>query len=956
MQINNTMAKRIAVFAAFLLVAACSSGEAPSADSDPQGSEVESTLDYTQLDTEPAPILNPQEALKAFRIAPGFNIELVAFEPLVEDPVAMAWDEYSRLYVVEMRGYMPDIFGNGKNDPVGQIVRLSDIDGDGVMDESEVFMDKLINPRAVAVVNEGILVGVPPDLWLCRLPEPNAVCDQPERIGDYGPDVGKANVEHMENGLLAGIDNWLYNSKSARSFRYRNGELEVRMGPKRGQWGIAKDDLGRLFYNHNSTWLQGDLFFGEDLFAAGGERKYQGIEENLTETSLVYSVRVNPGVNRAYIEGTLREDGRLNKSTGVSGLAVYRGDQFPERFSRDVFIPESAGNVVSQFRLSDEGMSLKATQQLYADEQWGERDFLGSTDERFRPVDAFNGPDGALYIVDMYRGIIQDSYYMSDELRAQILQRHLDKPVGKGRIWRVTHEEGKPRMPLPNLGTKSALELVELLGSDNGWTRDTAQRLLIASEADVAADLQAVVLGGKTLAAIHALWTLEGRGELDDKVVASAFAVDDPWRQIHALRAGSSLLNTESLLELADTAQGMSPLVAMQWAIAVSDQVENPSVSDVLKQLVYQHIDNAFVRQAVVVAVAEQELGFLRNLLADASMQEASQGKHALLSDLAAYAYRQLRGDLKSEEPAPEALGQLIAVIESATGAQEWQQIAMLDGLSKLSRVPGFHPALLESAPTIFTAQVDSKVLAEARRDAHPAFTWPGDLLAAGVDPLTPEQKALMAKGETFYMRCAGCHGTDGAGLAGLAPPLAGVEWVTGPPEWLGRIILQGMAGPLIVEGKEWNGVMPAHGHISDLDDETLAGLMTYLRRSWGNMATSVSVADAASIRAASQDRKQPWTVADLEKVPFDRGFGPYLGKYSVSFITINITEEPEGLTMSAGMAGNGVLTPRGKNLFAVEGGDTPMTVEFIRSSDGPAESLIINRDGQTIPAKRKDA
>ena len=955
MQINNTMTKRIAVLAASLLVVACSSGEAPSADSGPQGSEVESTLDYTQLDTEPAPILNPQEALEAFRIAPGFNIELVAAEPLVEDPVAMAWDEYSRLYVVEMRGYMPDIFGNGKNDPVGQIVRLTDIDGDGVMDESEVFMDKLINPRAVAVVNEGILVGVPPDLWLCRLPEPDAVCDQPERIGDYGPDVGKANVEHMENGLLAGIDNWLYNSKSARSFRYRNGELEVRVGPKRGQWGIAKDDLGRLFYNHNSTWLQGDLFFGEDLFAAGGERKYQGIEENLTETSLVYSVRVNPGVNRAYIEGTLREDGRLNKSTGVSGLAVYRGDQFPERFSRDVFIPESAGNVVSQFRLSDEGMSLRASQQLYADEQWGERDFLGSTDERFRPVDAFNGPDGALYIVDMYRGIIQDSYYMSDELRAQILQRHLDKPVGKGRIWRVTHEEGKPRMPLPNLGTKSALELVELLGSDNGWTRDTAQRLLIANEADVAGDLQAVVLGGKTLAAIHALWTLEGRGELDDKVVASAFAVDDPWRQIHALRAGSSLLNTESLLELAGNGQGMSPLAAMQLAIAMSERVENASVHAVLKQLIYQHIDNAFVRQAVVVAVAEQELGFLRSLLADASMKEASEGKHALLSDLAAYAYRQLRGGLKSEEPAPEALGELIAVIESATGAQEWQQIAMLDGLSKLSRVPGFHPALLESAPKLFTAQVDSKVLAEARRDAHPAFTWPGDLLAAGVDPLTPEQKALMAKGETFYMRCAGCHGTDGAGLAGLAPPLAGVEWVTGPPEWLGRIILQGMAGPLVVEGKEWNGVMPAHGHITDLDDETLAGLMTYLRRSWGNMATSVSVADAAAIRAASQERKQPWTVADLEKVPFDRGFGPYLGKYSVSFITIDITEEPEGLTMSAGMAGNGLLEPAGKNLFRSKSGDTPITVEFIRSNDGPAESLIINRDGQTIPAKRKE-
>lgn len=954
MRINNTKTKRIAAVVATLWLIGCSSDEAPTADSTQQGAEVESTLDYTQLDTEPAPILNPQEALEAFRIAPGFKIELVASEPLVEDPVAMAWDEYSRLYVVEMRGYMPDIFGNGKNDPVGQIVRLSDTDGDGVMDESEVFMDKLINPRAVAVINEGVVVGVPPDLLLCRLPAPDAVCTEPERIGDYGADVGKANVEHMENGLLAGIDNWLYNSKSARSFRYRNGELEVRMGPKRGQWGIGKDNVGRLFYNHNSTWLQGDLLFGEDLYAAGGERKYRGIEENLTETSLVYSVRVNPGVNRAYIEGTLREDGRLNKSTGVSGLGVYRGDQFPERFRRDVFIPESAGNVVSQFRLSDDGMILKASQQLYADEQWGQRDFLGSTDERFRPVDAFNGPDGALYIVDMYRGIIQDSYYMSDELRAQILQRHLDKPVGKGRIWRVTHEEGTPRQPFPNLGTNSAAELVGFLGSDNGWTRDTAQRLLIASDTDVKADLQAVALGDNSLAAIHALWALEGRGELDRELLSSAFSINDPWRQIHALRAGSEILSGESLLKLADSTQDMAPQVAMQWVLALSSQAGDSSVRDALKQVAYRYIDNAFVRQAVVVAVAQQELDFLRSLLADAPMQKEGEGKQALLADLSAYAYRQLRGDLKSEELAPQILSALIAVIESATGEQEWQQVAMLNGLSKLSRLPGFHPALLEGAPELFTADVDSKVLAEARRSAHPAFTWPGDLLAAGIDPLTPEQEALMAKGETFYMRCAGCHGTDGAGLAGLAPPLSGVEWVTGPAEWLGRIILQGMAGPLLVDGKEWNGVMPAHGHIADLDDETLAGLMTYLRRSWGNMATSVSVADAAAIRAASQDRKRPWTVTDLEKVPFDRGFGPYLGEYSVSFLTIKITEEPEGLMLSAGMAGNGLLEPAGKNLFRSDGGDKPMTVEFIRSGDGPAESLVIIRDGQSIPAKRK--
>ena len=909
-------------------------------------------LDYTTLDTEPAPILSPSEALAAFKIAPGFEIELVASEPLVDTPVAMVWDEFSRLYVVEMRSYMPNVDGEGKNDPVGQITRLTDTDNDGKMDKSEVFLDKLVNPRAVAVINEGILVGEPPNLWLCRLDTPEQVCTEKERVGDYGPDVGKANVEHMENGLLQGLDNWLYNSKSARSFKYQNGEWMVRHGPKRGQWGLDQDNWGRLFYNHNSTWLQADLFYGEDFVNGETDTKYRGIEENLTEVSEVFSIRVNPGVNRAYIEGTLREDGRLNKATGVSGLGVYRGDQFPEAYRRDVFIPEIAGNVVSQFRISEQGIQLSAEQQLYSDETWGQRDFLGSTDERFRPVDAFNGPDGALYILDMYRGIVQDSYYMSDELRAQILQRNLDKPLGKGRIWRVTHSEGKALSGFPNLGGMSSAELVDALKSTNGWTRDTAQRLLIARKDDVAQALESLVSGDDSLAAIHALWTLEGRGELTSAALTAALDSNDEWRQYHAIRASSGVLSTNSLLQILDTKKDLAPRVVMQIAAALTPAANDPTVRAALQTALHQNLDDPFVRQATVHAVSGSELEFIAELAADPILQTQSPANEALLAALTAQAYRNLRGDLTSDDAAPQRILGLIAAIQSTK--QEWQMIAMLNGLESLARIPGFAPAMLAEAPELFTRDVESQRLAEARIAAHRAFTWPGDLVAAGITPLTPEQDRLMAKGAEFYLRCAGCHGADGAGLVGLAPPLAGVEWVTGPSEWLGRIILQGMSGPITVKGKDWNGIMPAHGHIDALDDETFAGLLTYLRRSWGNTADAVSVEQVAAIRSATADRKTPWTAAELEQVPFDRGFGPYIGEYKVSFITIEITEEPEGLMMSSGVAGSGLLVANGTNSFKVEGGDKPMTVEFIRSGDGPAESLVINRDGQSIPAKRK--
>ena len=222
-------------------------------------------LFYQTLDNKPAPILSPQESLSAFSIAPGFEVELVAAEPLVEEPVAMAWDEYGRLYVVEMRSYMLDAYGAGGDLPVGRVVRLEDTNGDGRMDTSEIFLGGLVNPRAVAVVNEGILIGEPPNLWLCELPTRSALCEKKRSVGSYAADVETANVEHMENGLMQGLDNWLYNAKSSRSVRIEAGELLEREGFFRGQWGITKDDVGRLLYNHNSTWLQADFFAAEDL-------------------------------------------------------------------------------------------------------------------------------------------------------------------------------------------------------------------------------------------------------------------------------------------------------------------------------------------------------------------------------------------------------------------------------------------------------------------------------------------------------------------------------------------------------------------------------------------------------------------------------------------------------------------------------------------------------------------
>lgn len=910
---------------------------------------------YKTLDTEPAPPLTVEQSLQAFSLAPGFVIEPVATEPLVAEPVAMTWDEHGRLYVVEMHGYMRDAYGTDLNAPVGQVVRLEDTDGDGRMDVSEVFLGNVVNPRAVAVVNEGVLVGVPPDLLLCELPDYDSVCTSPRSIAGYGEDYQEANIEHIENGLRPGLDNRLYNSKSTRRLKIQGDQVEVTEGLFRGQWGLSRDDYGRLFYNHNSTWIQADLFAAEDLLSSPTMTPPAGLGVNLTPMSEVYSVRVNPGVNRAYLPGTLREDGRLHKATGASSLVVYRGHQFPLPYRGHVFVPESAGNVVSQFAISEQGMELAAEQQLYADERWGQRDFLASTDERFRPVDAMNGPDGALYIVDMYRGIIQDDHFLTEELRDQIFQRQLDTPIGMGRIWRIRHVES-PQQPVPDLASASATQLVQALTSDNGWTRDTAQRLLLAREDHITGDLNALTLADDNRAAIHAVWVLEGRGELTAAQVLKVLAVDDPVRQQQVLRAGRAVLGSNDLVALAPGLRESNEAVRMQLAFALGDHAGNAAVRQQLVGILSANLSSPYVTQAVLRAVQGHELVFIPEVLASPELAIQSTLIEGVLAALVGKTYRSLRPELDSEDLADPQFFGLLDLVASRDGEQLWQQLAMLKGFSPVLVETGFVPAQLPEPPALF---VDSSIEESdprwpARLNARRAFTWPGDELALGLTPLGPTQLQQVAQGEAFYPKCAACHGQSGAGISGLAPALAGAEWVVGPPEWLTRIILQGMTGPVTVNGEHFNGVMPPHGHLPELDDATLAGLMTFIRRNWDNRADPVSVEQVSEVRTSSAGRSSPWTAEELRAVPFDRGYGRLVGDYTVSFLTFSVTEAPEGLHLSVPMYGSGILTPITDVLFAGAAGGETIKVEFVPEDNGMVNKLLLHRKGEKIPLRRK--
>ena len=580
---------------------------------------------WRQFKVPEAPPLVPEEAMETLRVAPGFRVELVAAEPLVEDPVAMAWDERGRLYVVEMRGFMPNVDGVGEQEPVGRVVVLEDTDADGALDRSAVYLDGLVSPRAIAAVSGGVLIGEPPNLWLCRseaeaggLPR----CASRERLLDYGdpdPDL----LEHTENGLLWALDNWIYNAKSDRRLRLRRGpegaSIEVDPTLFRGQWGIAQDDVGRLYYNTNSRYLYVDLI-PADYALSDPEHQPRGggigASERLVHDETVYSIRVNPGINRGYVDSMLRGDGRLAVTTSVSGLTVYRGDQFPATFRGDVFVPEPAGNVVAHFDLApgpvrDGVPTLVAEHRRYGDPDWVEREFLASTDERFRPVDAKVGPDGALYVIDMYRGILQHVRYVTTYLREYILEHGLDRPIGMGRIYRVVWE-GDADEPAPVRREAPALadatDRIVSLSHPNGWNRDTAQRLLVENELDDAdrdALRELARSAADPLARIHALWTLNGRGELDEATSLAALRDGNPWLVVHGLRAGEEMLagsaaGQAAIDELLDSSSAQVRTQALLTVGALARQ--SAWARSLLAERVAGLQDNPFHRQVALAS------------------------------------------------------------------------------------------------------------------------------------------------------------------------------------------------------------------------------------------------------------------------------------------------------------------------------------------------------------------
>jgi mono/diheme cytochrome c family protein/glucose/arabinose dehydrogenase len=802
--------------------------------------------------TLPAPApLSPEEELKTFKLPPGFRIELVASEPMIESPVAISFDDQGRMFVVEMRSYMRDLEGTTEKDPTSRVSLLTDTDGDGRMDKASAFLDNLVMPRGVMAVKGGAFIAEPPNLFFCRDTKGTGVADEKILVtSDFGTFGGQP--EHMANTPTWAMDNRVYAAGYGTSLKLTNGAWLKGPGLGRGQWGLSQDDAGRLFYNYNSDLLRTDLLPAAAYARNPLLRDALGINNKVIKEQSVTPSHPTPGVNRGYDAKTLRADGTLANATSTCGAAIYRGDAFPAEFRGNAFIPEPSSNLVKRVKITEKDGVLTGAN------AYVEKEFLTSTDERFRPVMMANGPDGALYVVDLYRGMLQHPAFLTHYLIANIKARKLELPVSGGRIWRIVRDDqAAPK------ATKIPVDVaarVKLLTHPNGWVRDTAQRLLVES-ADVAAatPLRGLLTDVKApaTARLHALWSLDGLASARAEDVRLALKDSDAQVRAAAIRIAPA----EMLAELFALKGEQEVLVLAHLAIRLSG-ANLPAADKALAELLVAHGDNALVREGALTGARGREVDLAKAVSAlgtDANLKQTGpvlDGFATLISQAG-------------------KTGPFEGMLEIAAGLGDRHlRAAILRGLDQSIRDPKTKkPAPLKTIwlnaePTSLAklkkAVTEANVLKNLESVAA-RLAWvgkPGAPAPPKVVALTKAQQDLFEKGKvTFTNLCAACHQPHGYGLDGLAPPLVDSDWVLGKPDVTARIVLNGLGGPVKVGNRTWDLSMPPMGMLSD---EDIAGVLTYVRREWEHNGSPIDAKFVTGIRKQFADHPNSWTSDEL--------------------------------------------------------------------------------------------
>lgn len=543
-----------------------------------------------------AEYLSPEESVKTLYLPEGYHVELVASEPMIKEPVAIAWDGNGRMYVAEMLTYMQDADATGEQEPISRISLLEDTDHDGKMDKSTVFIDSLLLPRMIQCVSNELLVNETNtiDMYSYKDTDEDGKADEKRLV--YKNDnyvLNDANMEHQRSGLDWNLDNWMYVTYDPVRFRYTNGTMQVdtMVSGSGGQWGVTHDNYGRLYYSR-----------------AGGEIPALGFQINPVygtldfpdqynaEFSEVWPIIATPDVQGGPLR--LRSDATLNHFTAPCGQSVFRGDRLPQDLVGDYIVCEPVARAIRRAELVNQRGKMML-QNVYQGQE-----FISSSDMNFRPVNTATGPDGNLYIVDMHRGIIQQGNWTQPGsfLRQKIDSLELAENIGHGRIYRVVHEDYKPG-PKPRMLDETTDDLLAHLDHPNGWWRDNAQKeIIVRGDQSVVPALRKIASGENVslskesghLARIHALWTLEGLDAVDKDVLVTALQDRHPQVRRTAVWISEPYLkaNDEMMIEnVGALKDDTNDDVRVQLLLSLY-QSKSGQAKAMIKELLGQHQDH----------------------------------------------------------------------------------------------------------------------------------------------------------------------------------------------------------------------------------------------------------------------------------------------------------------------------------------------------------------------------
>jgi putative membrane-bound dehydrogenase-like protein len=622
------------------------------------------------------PAKSPEESLAAMQTKAGFEIELVAAEPLIVDPVAIDWGPDGKLWVVEMRDYPMGMDGHWK--PGGRIKYLESTHEDGKYDKATVVLDNIPFPTGVMAWRNGALVCTAPDILFV---------ESNNRVGSAGAakkllsGFFTDNYQARVNGLSYGLDNWVYGANGLLGgviHGMSNGkEVDIRgrdfrMHPDTGvfepvsgltQQGRMRDDWGDWFGCDNSSPLWHyplpDHYVRRNPFVtAPSPRVYAATG---AEPNLIHPI--------SYLMERFNNPQSANRVTSGCGLGIYRDNLLGDEYHGSAFVCEPVHNLVHRMLLQENGATFNAPRA--DDEQNSE--FLASRDNWFRPVQVRTGPDGALYVVDMYRFVIEHPRWIPAERLAQ-----LDPRAGadKGRIYRI-YPTGKKLRAVPNLRKLSTTQMVAALETPNGTERDLVQIELVqrGDKSAVKPLVQLATQSKLPAVRVQALCTLDGLAALTPALIQSALADSDMRVRRQAIRLSEPELArtpavAEAVLGLAD-----DPAVRYQLALSLGEW-NDPRAGQVLGRLAQVGMGDTWLRAAVLSSASHQPAEILKAVLAAAPN---SNGRGPMIDQLIATAVGQ-------EDP--KVLSKVLATVIPAAGNQveDWQFSVLKTLLEALDR------------------------------------------------------------------------------------------------------------------------------------------------------------------------------------------------------------------------------------------------------------------------------